>query len=252
MNLSFEGYVYLITGSTSGIGQGIAKELLKNGANVVINYAHNEDNANETRKLFREFENQTLFVKADVSNEEDVKKMFEKITERFGRLDGLVNNAVYDKMFSMEELTAEEYRKELDVNIIGRWLCSKYAITLLKNSDRARIINIASRLGTRPMEDSLAYCTTEAATIMLSKCCALELTPKYGIKVNTVSPSLTLTPLAKKSYTQTEIEETASKNPSKRLGEVEDTVNAVLFLLSDKADYINGENLNVNGGILLK
>ena len=84
---------------------------------------------------------------------------------------------------------------------------------------------------------------------MLTQCCALELTPKYGIKANTVSPSMTLTPFAKKSYTEDEIKETAIKNPSKRLGEVEDTVNAVLFLLSDKADYINGENLNVNGGI---
>lgn len=87
---------------------------------------------------------------------------------------------------------------------------------------------------------------------MLTQCCALELTPKYGIKVNTVSPSMTLTPFAKNSYTEEEIKETANKNPSKRLGEIEDTVNAVLFLLSDKADYINGENLNVNGGILLK
>ena len=101
------------------------------------------------------------------------------------------------------------------------------------------------------MEDSVAYCTCEAATIMLTKCCALELA-KYNIRVNTVSPSLTLTPLGMKSYSEEEIKLTAEKNPSKRLGKVEDTANLVLFLLSDKADYINGENINVNGGILLK
>ena len=252
MTLNFDKCVYLITGSTSGIGQGIAKVLLENGANVVINYAHNEEKANQTRELFREYEQQTLFIKADVSDENDVKSMFEKINEKFGRLDGLVNNAVYNMDAPIEDLSVEEYRKELDVNVIGRWLCTKYAIPLLKNSERPRIINIASRLGTKPMEDSVAYCTSEAATIMLTKCSALELTSKYNIKVNTVSPSLTLTPFAKKNYTEDEINETASKNPSKRLGEVEDTVNAVLFLLSDKADYINGENLNVNGGILLK
>lgn len=252
MTLNFTEYVYLITGSTSGIGQGIAKELLENGANVVINYAHNEENAQETRELFKKYEDKTLFIKADISNENDVRDMFEKINKRFGRLDGLVNNAVYDKIYSIEDLTAEEYRKELDVNVVGRWLCSKYAIPLLKESKRPRIINIASRLGTKPIDDSVAYCTSEAATIMLTQCCALELTPKYGIKANTVSPSMTLTPFAKKSYTEDEIKETAINNPSKRLGEVEDTVNAVLFLLSDKADYINGENLNVNGGILLK
>ena len=126
MTLNFEGYVYLITGSTSGIGQGIAKELLEDGANVVINYAHNEDNANETRELFKQYENQTLFIKADISNENDVKDMFDRISERFGRLDGLVNNAVYDKIFSIEDLSTDEYRKELDVNVVGRWLCSKY------------------------------------------------------------------------------------------------------------------------------
>lgn len=88
--------------------------------------------------------------------------MYKNIEEKFGRLDGLVNNAVYDNIFSIEDLTPEEFRKELDVN----------------------------------------YCTSEAATVMLTKCCALELTSKYNIKVNTVSPSMTLTPLAKKSYTE--------------------------------------------------
>ena len=249
--MSFKDKVILITGSTSGIGQGIAKALLEEGAKVVINYAHNEKNAEETKELFKNYIENTLFVKADVSDENAVVDMYKKIEEKFGRLDGLVNNAVYDKIFTIEELTAEEYRKELDVNLVGRWMCIKYAIPLLKKSNMPRIVNIASRLGSKPMDSSVAYCTSEAATIMLTQCCALELTPKYNIKVNTVSPSMTLTPMAKRSYTEEEIKETAMKNPSMRLGEVEDTVNAVLFLLSEKADYINGENLNVNGGILL-
>jgi len=249
--VSFKDKVILITGSTSGIGQGIAKSLLEEGAKVIINYAHNEENAEETKELFENYIENTLFVKADVSDENAVVDMYKKIEEKFGRLDGLVNNAVYDKIFTIEELTAEEYRKELDVNLVGRWMCIKYAIPLLKRSNMPRVVNIASRLGSKPMDSSVAYCTSEAATIMLTQCCALELTPKYNIKVNTVSPSMTLTPMAKRSYTEEEIKETAMKNPSMRLGEVEDTVNAVLFLLSEKADYINGENLNVNGGILL-
>lgn len=249
--MNFLDKVVLITGSTSGIGQGIAKSLLKQGAKVIINYAHNEENANETKELFKDYINNTLFVKADISDEKSVIDMYKNIEEKFGRLDGLVNNAVYDKVFSIEDLTAEEYRKELDVNVVGRWMCIKYAIPLLKKSNMPRVVNIASRLGTKPIEDSIAYCTSEAATIMLTQCCALELTSKYNIKVNTVSPSMTLTPMAKRSYTDEEIKQTAMKNPSRRLGEVEDTVNAVLFLLSEKADYINGENLNVNGGIFL-
>lgn len=249
--MDFKDKVFLITGSTSGIGQGIAKALLENGAKVIINYAHNEENASETKNLLNNYDDNTLVIKADVSDEKSVIDMYKKIEETFGRLDGLVNNAAYDKVFSIEDLSVEEYRKELDVNLVAKWMCIKYAIPLLKKSNMPRIVNIASRLGSKPMQDSVAYCTSEAATIMLTNCCALELTPKYNIKVNTVSPSMTLTPFAKKNYTAEEIEQTATKNPSKRLGEIEDTVNAVLFLLSEKADYINGENLNVNGGILL-
>ncbi len=114
--------------------------------------------------------------------------MFNKISNIYGKLDGLVNCAAYDKVLSIEDLTIEEYRHELDVNVVARWQCIKKSIPLMKKSDMPRIINIASRLGTRPMEDSVAYCTCEAAIIMLTKCCALELS-KYNIKVNTVSPS---------------------------------------------------------------
>ncbi len=249
--MNFKDKVFLITGSTSGIGQGIAKSLLEEGAKVVINYGHDEKKAEETRRLFEKYQDRSLFIKADISKENDVINMYKKIEEKFNRLDGLVNNAVYDKIFAIENLTVEEFRKELDVNVIARWMCIKNAIPLLKKSNMPRVVNIASRLGTKPIQDSVAYCTSEAATIMLTQCCALELTPKYNIKVNTVSPSMTLTPLAKKSYTEDEIKQTAMKNPSGRLGEVKDTVNAVLFLLSEEADYINGENLNVNGGILL-
>lgn len=246
----FENRVGLITGSTSGIGQQIARQLLEEGGQVVINYAHNEEKAEETIKLLKDYQDNILLIKKDISKEDEVKSMYKKIEERFGKLDFLVNNAAYDKVCSIEELTTEEFRKELDVNLVARWLCIKYALPLLKKSNYPRVVNIASRLGTRPMYDSLAYCTSEAATIMLTKVSALELA-KYNIKVNTVSPSLTLTPLSRQSYTEKEIKETATKNPSKRLGECEDTANAVLFLLSKEADYINGENINVNGGILL-
>lgn len=251
MNIDFKNKVILVTGSTSGIGRQIAKQLLENNASVVINYGHNEKLAEETMNELSNFKNNILLIKCDLSKENEVDNMFKEIENKFGKLDGLVNCAAYDKILSVEDLTIEEYRYELDVNVVARWQCIKNAIPLMKKSEMPRVINIASRLGTKPIKDSVAYCTCEAATIMLTKCCALELA-KYNIKVNTVSPSLTLTPLAEKSYTEEEIKKTAEENPSKRLGKAEDTANLVLFLLSDKADYINGENINVNGGILLK
>lgn len=250
MNIDFKDKTILVTGSTSGIGRQIAKQLVENGARVIINYGHNDKLAEETMEELSNFKDNILLIKCDLSKANEVDNMFNQIKDKFNKLDGLVNCAAYDKVLSIEDLTIEEYKHELDVNVVARWQCIKNAIPLMKNSDRPRIINIASRLGTKPMEDSVAYCTCEAATIMLTKCCALELS-KYNIKVNTVSPSLTLTPLGMQSYSEEEIKATAEKNPSKRIGTVEDTANLVLFLLSDKSDYINGENINVNGGILL-
>ena len=251
MNKDFEDKVVLVTGSTSGIGREIAKQLLQSGAEVIIHYGHNEQMAEETMKELAEYSDHILLIKADLAKEKEIDQMFLTITKHYGRLDGLVNCAAYDKVVSIEDLTFDEYRYELEVNVIARWKCIQSAIPLMKKSEFPRVVNIASRLGTRPMEDSIPYCTSEAATIMLTQCCALELS-KYSIKVNTVSPSLTLTPLAKKSYTEEEIQQTALRNPSKRLGTPEDTAHVVLFLLSNKSDYINGENINVNGGILLK
>ena len=251
MKIDLKNKIILVTGSTSGIGRQIAKQLLENGATVIITYGHNKEMAEETREELKKYEKNIFMIKAELAQENEVDNMFNRIKEKYNHLDGLVNCAAYDKIVSIEKLTIEDYRYEINVNLIARWQCIKNAIPLMKNALSPRIINIASRLGTKPMEDSVAYCTSEAATIMLTKCCALELS-KYNIRVNTVSPSLTLTPLAMKSYTEEEIKNTAEKNPSHRLGTPEDTANLVLFLLSNQADYINGININVNGGILLK
>jgi len=186
MNIDFKNKVILVTGSTSGIGRQIAKQLLENNASVVINYGHNEKLAEETMNELSNFKNNILLIKCDLSKENEVDNMFKEIENKFGKLDGLVNCAAYDKILSVEDLTIEEYRYELDVNVVARWQCIKNAIPLMKKSEMPRVINIASRLGTKPIKDSVAYCTCEAATIMLTKCCALELA-KYNIKVNTVS-----------------------------------------------------------------
>lgn len=197
MHIDFNGKIILVTGSTSGIGRQIAKQLLENNAKVIITYGHNDKMAEETMSELHDYEENIFLIKANLENENEINDLFLQISKKYDRLDGVVNCAAYDKMLSIEDLTVEEYRHELNVNVVARWLCIKKAIPLLKKSTAPRIVNIASRLGTKPMEDSIAYCTSEAATIMLTKCCALELA-KYNIRVNTVSPSLTLTPLAKK------------------------------------------------------
>lgn len=245
--MNFENKVALVTGGTSGIGKEIAKQLLINGAKVIINYAHNEENYKKTKNEFEEYKDNVLFIKADISNEDEVIRMFEQIE----KLDYLINNAGTNIDSYIEEFNTEDFRRVLDVNLVGKVICTKHAVPLLKNSKAPSIVNIASRLGTRPCVEASAYCSAEAGIINFTQASALELS-KYSIRVNTVSPSLTITPLALEGWTEQEIEKHKQNNPLKRLGETIDIANAVLFLLSEKASYINGENLNVNGGSLLK
>ena len=130
MNYNFKDKVALVTGGTSGIGKEIAKQLLINEAKVIINYAHNEENYQNTKKEFQRFKDKVLFIKADVSNEDEVKTMFEQIE----KLDYLVNNAGTNIDSDIEEFNIEDFRKVLDVNLVGKVICTKHAIRLLKNS----------------------------------------------------------------------------------------------------------------------
>lgn len=228
----------------------MAKEFLRHGDYVVV-VGYHDKNITRTIMEFKQYKDSTLFIKCDITNEKNVIELFENIRKRFGVLDILINNAAFDEMHKIEKFEQQVFNRIIETNLSGKMLCIKHSIELLKKSKYPSIINIASRLASRPMKDSSAYCCSAAGIVMLSKCAALELS-EYGIRVNTVSPSLTITPLAEKSYTELEIEDTRQKNPRKRLCEMKDIFNVIDFLVSENADYINGENINVNGGLLLK
>lgn len=248
--MNFKDKIALVTGGTSGIGKKIVEELLKQGALVIVNYGHNEKQAQDLIKELSDYKNNIWMIKADISNSIEVKKMFEEVNCKYGRLDYLVNNAGINVDGFIENFDIENWNKILNVNLNGKFLCTKYAISLLKKSKNSAIVNIASRLGTTPCKEASAYCVSEAGIINFTKCSALELSD-YKIRVNAVSPGLTITPLSLDGWTKEEIDETKNNNPLKRLGETIDIANVVLFLLSDKASYINGQNINVNGGSLL-
>ncbi|MCI9280176.1 MAG: SDR family oxidoreductase [Bacilli bacterium] len=243
--------IALVTGGTSGIGREIVKQLLKEECFVFVNYGHSEELMYEAKKEFKEISERFKCLKADVSNEYEVLEMFNKIKEKFGKLDYVINNAGTNIDSFIEDLDIDGFRKILNVNLVGKVIVTKFAVPLLKKSEYPCIINIASRLGTKPCVEASAYCASEAGVINFTKASALEFA-KYNIRVNTVSPGLTNTPLAMMGWTEKEIEEQKNNNPLGRIGEVNDIANVVLFLLSEKASYINGENINVNGGSLLK
>ena len=249
--MDFNGKIALVTGSTSGIGFEIAKQLLLNGSKVIINYSSNNDQKEETKKLLNEYSDNMHFIKADISNEQEVKDMFIEISDKYGTLDYLVNNAGTNIDSYIENFNIDDCKKVIYVNLIVSVICTKYAIPLLKKSMSASIVNIGSKLGIKPCSESSAYCASKAALINFTQATALELS-SYKIRANIVNPGFTPTPLSLSSWTKEEIEEKKRTNPLGRLGMPIDTANMVMFLLSDKAEFITGEVINVNGGSLLK
>ena len=239
--------IMVITGGTSGIGKYLTKRFSKDDYIYVLS-----KDIEKIRKTKEELNsNKIEFIKCDLTNEADIKNAFKIISKQSEYIDVLINNAAYDKMNKIENYEIEEFEKVVKTNLIGKTFCIKHAIPLLKKSKYPSIINIASRLATRAMDKSSAYCCSAAGIVMLTKCSALEL-EEYSIRVNCISPSLTLTPLALKSYSKEEIKSVEEKSTRKRLCEMEDIYNLISFLISKKADYINGENIGLNGGILLK
>lgn len=240
--------VIVITGGTSGIGRDLVKKFSKKD-NLIFVLSKSKKNIEISKKEINS--NNVVFIRCDLLKEDEIIKSFKYIKSRTNHIDLLINNAAYDYMSSIEEYEYEIFSKIINTNLLGKVFCLKNAIKLLKESNYPCVINIASRLATKPMNDSSAYCSTAAAIVMFTKCAALEL-ERYSIRVNCISPSLTITPLSLKSYTQEEIECVKNISTRKRLCTSNDIYELIVFLSSKKSDYINGENVNLSSGILLK
>ena len=239
--------VIVITGGTSGIGKYLVQKYA--AKNTVFVISKNEE---KIKNVEKEFHNSNVdFIRCNLEKENEIRNAFDYIKSKIDKIDLLINNAAYDVMKNLENYEYEEFSKIININLLGKVFCTKYAIELLRNSKYPCVINIASRLATKPMLDSCAYCTAAAGIVMFTKCATIEL-EKYGIRVNTISPSLTMTPLAKKSYSKEEINSVKKISTRKRLCTPNDIYEVVNFLSSKKSDYINGENIDLSSGILLK
>ena len=235
----------LVTGGTSGIGKEIVKELLDKGCRVITCYHSNELLANETKK---ELDNENLvIIKCDVSNEEEVISMFDTIKEKYGKLDYLVNNAgtFIDNLIKYFDIN--DFKKVLDINLLGKVICTKHAYENMNNN--GAIVNISSHLGVVPCTESPAYCAAAAGIINFTKATALEYADKK-IRANSICPAFTPTPLSLKGWNQDEIDQKLKETPLGRFATPGDTAKLCLFLLSDDASFITGENIWINGGRL--
>ena len=235
--------IALVTGGTSGIGKEIVNELLGKGCKVITCYHSNESLAKETEK---DINNKSiLIVKCDVSNEEEVIKMFKTIREKFGKIDYLVNNAGTFIDNFIKDFNIDEFKKVLNVNLLGKVICTKHAYVNM--NDNGAIVNISSHLGVVPCTESPAYCVAAAGIINFTKATALEYADKK-IRANSICPAFTPTPLSLRGWKQEEIDQKLKETPLGRFATPEDTAKLCLFLLSDDASFITGENIWINGG----
>ena len=235
--------VALVTGGTSGIGKEIVKELINKGCIVVTCYSNNNDNANILKNEINS--DNLLIIKCDVSNEDDVIKMMKLIKDKFYGLDYLVNNAGIFVDNLIKDFNINDFKRVMDVNLVGKVICTKHSYYIL--NDGGSIVNISSHLGVVPCTESPAYCSAAAGIINFTKATALEFSDKK-IRANCICPSFTPTPLALKGWNEHEIECKLKSTPLGRFATTEDAAKLCLFLLSDDASFITGENIWINGG----
>ncbi len=239
----FKGEVALVTGASRGIGRSIVIELAKLGCNVVINYNHSKDSALNVLDEVNKLGVEGIVVKADISKENEVKEMFQIIKSKFNRLDIVVNNAGIAIDNYLENKSVDEFRKVIDTNLVGTFIVSKYAS---KYMHKGSIINIASNNAYECHElFSMDYDASKAGIISLTRNLASSLP---NIRVNAIAPGWINTDPVK-SMNPDIIKDEKDKIIMNRFGEPLEVASVVCFLASDKASYINGSVIRVDGGI---
>jgi 3-oxoacyl-[acyl-carrier protein] reductase len=250
-----ENRVALVTGAGRGIGRAIAIALVKNGASVAITDLQ-LGSAQEVAKLIEGISLRAKAYKMDVSKKKEVDKIFEQVCNELGRLDILVNNAGVSRAVHFEEITETEWDRVIDTNLKGTFLCSQAGFRIMGSNGGGSIIMIsggAGRSGGMVFPGHYNYyahyCASKAGIEALTKSLAFE-GAAYGIRVNAVSPGPIKTDLVEKIYSPEQLRKVSSAVPLGRLGLPEEVADAVIFLASDRADYVTAKVLDVNGGLL--
>lgn len=242
--MKLKNRVALITGASSGIGEGIAKKFLKEGAKVIgcgVEKTSNIENPNY------------IYVSGDITELSSVENIVKTGLEKFGKIDSVVNSAGVTFIGTLETTTSEIFKKQFEINVLGTFNICKSVITELKKN-KGTIVNIASDLGIRPIPERIAYCTSKAAVIMLTKSIAVEYAP--FVRANCIMPGLVETPMIKYRFEQSENPEQLRQEYEnlyllKRMGALDDMANAAVFLTSEDSSFITGDELPVCGGAQL-
>ena len=241
--------VALITGATRGIGKQIALTLAKEEYDIVINYRSENEELSEVKKEIEANNVKCITVKGDVSNFKDCENMIKEAIEEFGQIDVLVNNAGITKDTLLMRMTKDDFEKVINVNLVGTFNMSKNVIPYMMKKRNGRIINISSVVGISGNAGQTNYAASKAGIIGFTKSLAKEVASR-NILVNAVAPGFIETSMT--AVLKDEIkEEIAKQIPLKRMGTPEDVANVVSFLVSEKSNYITGQVINIDGGMLM-
>jgi len=245
--MDLTGKCALVTGASRGIGRAIAVALAKAGADVAINYAGNAEAAKQTENLCAAYGVNTLVIKADVANAEECKSMIDCVKAHFGKLDILVNNAGITRDKLMIGMSETDFTEVIDTNLKGSFLCMQLASKLMIKQRYGRIINLSSVVGLHGNVGQVNYAASKAGVIGMTKSAAKELASR-NITVNAVAPGMIETDMTAVIPEKAK-EAMMAGIPAGRAGAPEEIADMVAFLASDKAAYITGQVISVDGGM---
>ena len=244
-----ERKIVLITGGSRGIGKETAKVYAENGYDVAINYVSDKTDVEGIKKEFQDMGVKCLMIKADVSNEEDVNNMVEKVISEFGKIDVLVNNAGITKDTLLMRMSKEDFDKVIDINLKGTFLVTKAVTKYMMKKRYGSIINLASVVGVVGNSGQSNYSASKAGIIGFTKSVAKELASR-NIRANAVAPGFIETDMT--NVLKDDIKENIGNQiPLKRMGTAREVAEVIYFLGTEKSSYITGQVINIDGGMVM-
>ena len=248
--LNFNKKIIVVTGGCSGIGEEVVKRIAEYGG-IVVALGRSPDKFHYLNSINNKSAGEIIPLKCDVSNYDNVEQVFNEIEKNFGSIFGLVNNAgVNPSRNNILNTSLKDWEETIKINLTGAFNCSKFAIKQMDQKSIGSIVNISSIAGLHGLQNRVAYSSSKAGLIGLTKSLAID-HARNNIRVNCICPGYVKTNLVSeyiKNLNESEYKLLINSHPIGRLGSVEDITNAILFLLSEKSSWITGEVLSVDGG----